>query len=129
MIQVDNADAYFAGRTVGAAWQEFSAAQRKAAIEQAKRDFSRALKRPMREDEPQYKYGDATRDEYAVYEQALYTLLRDAQPNGVTGGDIPSLKPDEKQNTGHSLATGKGKWSEEALSWLGIQGGVQIVLG
>jgi len=129
MINVDNADAYFSARTMGAAWMEFASDQRKAAIEQAKRDLSRALNRPMTEDEAQYVYGDQTRDEYAVYEQALYTLLRDAQPRGVTGSDIPSLSPDERQNTGYTLSSGKGKWSEEALAWLGAGGRVQIVLG
>ena len=127
-INIDNADAYFATRTVVAAWGEYSAEQRKAAIEQAKRDLSRALGRPMREDEPQYRYGDETRDEYAVYEQAVFTLLRDAEPKG-NGSDIPSLDPDEKADARTVMRTGGGKWSEEALAWLGASGRVQTVLG
>ena len=128
MIDVNGADAYFATRTMGETWKEFSADQRKGAIEQAKRDFSRALGRPMREDEPQYRYGDQTRDEYAVYEQALFTLLRDANPNG-TGTDIPSLEPDEKQDRRYTLGSGRGKWSEEALAWLGASNRVETVMG
>lgn len=128
-ITVDNADTYFASRTIRKQWLEYSPEQRKAAIEQAKRDLSRALGRPMKEDEPQFKYGDQTRDEYAVYEQAVYTLLRDALPNGNTGVETPSLEPDEKQNTGHTLRSGRGKWSEEALAWLGASGRVEVMLG
>ncbi len=128
MIGVDGADAYFATRTMGKHWREYSVEQRDGAIQQAKRDFSRALGRPMREDEPSYVFGQTTRDEYAVYEQALYTLLRDIQPDG-TGTDIPSLEPDEKQNRGYTLKSGKGKWSEEALAWLGASGRVEIVMG
>lgn len=127
-MDVNGADAYFATRTMGKAWTEFSADQRKTAIEQAKRDLSRALGRAMREDEPQYRYGDQTRDEYAVYEQALYTLLRDENPNG-GGSDIPALEPDEKQDRQYTLGTGKGKWSEEALAWLGASNRVETVMG
>ena len=128
MIDVNGADAYFATRTMGEHWKEFSADQRKCAIEQAKRDLSRALGRAMREDEPQFKYGDQTRDEYAVYEQAVYTLLRHVNPSG-TGVDIPSLEPDEKQDRQYTLGTGRGKWSEEALAWLGVSNRVETVMG
>lgn len=128
MIDVTGADAYFSTRTMGGAWKEFSADQRKCAIEQAKRDLSRALGRPMRENEGAYVYGQQRRDEFAVYEQALYALLRDAQPNG-RGTDIPSLEPDEKQPHGYTLKTGLGKWSEEALAWLGASGRVETVMG
>lgn len=128
MIDVNGADAYFATRTMGAAWKEFSAEQRKCAIEQAKRDLARALRRPMEEHEPQFRYGDVTRDEFAVYEQALFTLLRDVNPNG-GGSDIPSIEPDEKKPSGYTLGTGKGKWSEEALAWLGASSRVETVMG
>ncbi len=128
MIDIDNANAYFSTRTVGKQWLEFSTDQRKAAIEQAKRDLSRALNRPMRENENPYQYGDTTRDEYAVYEQAIYTLLRDALPD-LEGVSVPPLEPDEKQNTSYSMKTGVGKWSEEALAWLGASGRVEVMLG
>ena len=128
MIDITGADAYFATRTMGATWLEFSADQRKCAIEQAKRDLSRALGRAMREDEPQFRFGDQTRDEYAVYEQALYALLRDVNPSG-TGADIPSLEPDEKQDRQYTLGSGRGAWSKEALSWLGASNRVETVMG
>ena len=126
MIDVDGA--YFSTRTMGRQWEEYSVDQRKSAILQAKRDLSRALGRAMDEDEPSYRFGEQKRDEYAVYEQALYTLLRDLQPNG-TGTDIPSLEQDEKQSHGYTLKSGLGKWSEEALAWLGVTGRVEIVMG
>ena len=128
-INVDGADAYFSSRTSHDDWQAYSADQRKAAIEQAKRDFSRALGRPMREDEAQYRYGDRTRDEYAVYEQALFTLLRDAQQRGLALSPIPSLNPDEAQDPRTVHSTGYCKWSSEALAWLGATVRTEIVKG
>lgn len=117
MICIQNANAYFKGRTIGAKWAEYSAEQKTAAIDQARRDLSRALRRPMRDDEPPYREGDTKRDEFAVYEQAVYSLLRDAQPNG-GGSSVPSLDPDEPKPRSNTLAVGGGKWSIEALSWL-----------
>ena len=114
-INVDGADAYFSSRTSGDDWAAYSATQRKAAIEQAKRDFSRALGRPMR-------------DEYAVYEQALYTLLRDATQKGAVSR-TPSLNPDEHKEPRTVHSTGYGKWSSEALAWLGASVRTEIVKG
>lgn len=128
MIGIINAESYFASRTMGARWNDYSTEQKEAAIEQAKRDLSRAIGRPMREDEPQYRYGDTQRDEYAVYEQALYLLLRDCNPD-VTGVVQPSADPDERQTPGHTLKSGRGAYSEEALAWLGAHGRVEIVMG
>ena len=127
-IDVNGADTYFSSRTSGDDWAAYSVAQRKAAIEQAKRDFSRALGRPMREDEAQYRYGDRTRDEYAVYEQVLYTLLRDATQKGAVSR-TPSLNPDEHKEPRHVHSTGYGKWSSEALAWLGAAVRTEIVKG
>ena len=127
-IDVNGADAYFSTRTSGDDWLSYSASQRKGAIEQAKRDFSRALGRPMREDEAQYRYGDRTRDEYAVYEQAFYTLLRDATQKGAVSR-TPSLNPDEHKEPRTVHSTGYGKWSSEALAWLGASVRTEIVKG
>lgn len=117
MISVGNANAYFEGRTVGKFWDEYSGEQKEAAITQARRDLSRAIGRPMNDDEPPYVEGDRRRDEYAVYEQALYTLLRDTNPEG-GGSAVPSLNGDEVRQKNATLAVGGGKWSIEALSWL-----------
>ena len=128
-IDIGGANAYFKSRTSCDDWGSYSVEQRIAAIEQAKRDFSRALGRPLKEDEPPYAYGDRTRDEYAVYEQALYTLLRDAQQKGVTSSSLPSLNPDEAQDPRRIHSTGVGKWSTEALAWLGATLRVEIAKG
>jgi len=128
MIDVKNADAYFASHPMGANWKEYGADQRTTAIEYAKRELSRALGRPMNEAEAPYRYGDKVRDEYAVYEQALYVLLRDCQPNS-TGVVMPSAEPDEAQPTAHTMAHGKDHFAAEALRWLGSSVRVQVVLG
>ena len=113
---------------MGANWEEYSAEQRSNAVEYAKRELSRALGRPMKEDEPAYSYGDRVRDEYAVYEQALYVLLRDCQPASA-GVVMPSAEPDEAQPTAHTMAKGKDHFAAEALRWLGGGVRVETVLG
>ncbi len=128
MICIDNADAYFFAHPMGKVWKEYDAEQRTNAIEYAKRELSRALGRPLRDDEPQYKYGDRVRDEYAAYEQALYALLRDRQPK-VAGVVMPSAEPDEAQPTAHTMANGKDHFAAEALRWLGGSVRVETVLG
>lgn len=117
MICVQNANAYFQGRTVGKFWGEYSGEQKVAAIAQARRDLARAIGRPMKDDEPPYEEGQKKRDEFAVYEQALYSLLRDANPEG-TGEALPSLNGDETRSKLTLMSVGGGKWSIEALSWL-----------
>ena len=128
MICIDNADAYFFAHPMGKVLKEYDAEQRTNAIEYAKRELSRALGRPLRDDEPQYKYGDRVRDEYAAYEQALYALLRDSQPK-VAGVVMPSAEPDEAQPTAHTMANGKDHFAAEALRWLGGSVRVETVLG
>ena len=129
MIDVANADAYFKAHPMGASWGEYTAEQRKSAIEYAKRELSRALGRALNENEPQYKYGDRVRDEYAAYEQALFVLLRDCQPKTAGGVVMPAAEPDEAKPTTHTLANGKDHFSAEALRWLGGSMRVETVLG
>lgn len=116
-ITVQNANAYFRGHTLGSSWNEYSGEQKDMAIQQARRDLSRALGRALDDEEPPYVEGDTKRDEYAVYEQAVYSLIRSVQPNG-GGSSVPSLEPDEAKPKIHQLSIGGGKWSMEALSWL-----------
>jgi hypothetical protein len=114
MINVQNANSYFAGHTLGKAWNEYSGAQKDAAILQARRELSALVLRPMRDDEPPYREGDAWRDEYAVYEQAVYLLLRDSLPVG--GGELtPSLDEAKERPVPRSVC---GRWSESAVNWL-----------
>lgn len=116
-ITVQGASAYFRTTSFSEKWEEYSTDQQHAAIAQARRELAKALGRPMRDDEPPYAEGDAKRDEYAVYEQALYSLVRDAEPAG-GGAAIPSLDADDRRSVGFTLRDGFGNWSKRALSWL-----------
>ena len=116
MICVQNANNYFSGHALSRAWNEYSGEQKDAAILQAKRELSAELARPMAEDEPPYKFGDRTRDEYAVYEQAVFILLQRCHPEG--GGDATPVLDAENAKTlvPDSFA---GRWSKDAIRWLG----------
>ncbi len=118
MIDQSRATEYFKSTTFSAQWSQYSPSQQTAAIEMAKREFSRALGRALKEDEPEYAQGDRTREEYAAYEQALYTLLRDVEPTG-SGSAVPSLDQDDQRAPASSLAGSGGQWSPRALAWLG----------
>lgn len=116
-INVQNANAYFAAHVLGRAWNDYSAAQKDSAIMQAKRELSKALGRALKEDEPAYKFGERRRDEYAAYEQAVYLLLRDVQPEG--GGELtPAIGEAAVVQRTVPNAVCK-KWSQDALNWLG----------
>ena len=114
MINVQNANAYFAAHTFGRAWNEYSGAQKDAAIIQARRELSALVLRPMRDDEPPFREGEAHRDEYAVYEQAVYLLLRDSLPDG-SGELTPSLDEAKERPVPQAI---DGRWSKCAVNWL-----------
>ena len=123
MISVQNANLYFDGHTLARAWNEYSGAQKDAAILRARRELAREFGRPMNDDEPPYREGDQMRDEYAVYEQAAYLLLRDVHPEG-SGAAQPVLDAQE----GPSLVPQAfcNKWSRDALRWLGARVNTRI---
>jgi len=116
MISTSNANAYFSGHALARAWGEYSGEQKDAAILQAKRELSSELGRPMAEDEPPYKFGDRTRDEFAVYEQAAFILLRSCHPEG--SGDATPVLDAENAKTLVPDSFG-GRWSKDAIRWLG----------
>lgn len=115
-INIQNANAYFKGRTVGFQWDEYSTEQKDAAIIQARRDLAMALGRAMKDDEPEYKDGETTRDEYAVYEQAFYSLIRTANPRG--SGDVVQALESLETRAIERINTSCGGYSYEALKWL-----------
>ena len=117
-ITAEGASEYFKATTFYDLWAQYSYEQKAAAVEMAKREFGRALGRPLREDEPQYAVGDRTREEFAAYEQALYTLMRDTQPKG-GGSMVPSLDQDDQQPVAHTLGGSQNQFSTRALAWLG----------
>lgn len=114
-ITLERAREYFRTRTAGAVWEEYSSSQKEAALAQARRDLARLIGRPIRDDEPEYREGDRIREEYAVYEQALHSLIP-VGPRGGGDGAIPSLN--QEVSTSRASMTHSGKYSEEALAWL-----------
>lgn len=122
MIDVEGANKYFRTRTVFEQWNEFSTEQQSGAIEQAKRDLSRELGRVMNENEQPYQMGQKRRDEYAVYEQAFYSLMIYSFPTGNDSTVVSPLPNDEEnyqfENGAGRHLEGYGKWSKEALLWL-----------
>ena len=118
-ITIERAREYFKTRTTGPVWEEYATDQKEAALSQARRDLARLLGRPVKDDEPEYREGERIREEYAVYEQALYSLLRDnVAPRGMGNSAVPSLNQDEAESKVHTLRTGAGKYGAEALGWL-----------
>lgn len=123
MICTQNANAYFSGHTLARAWDEYSGEQKDAAILRARRELARELGRPMRDDEPPYREGEQRRDEYAVYEQAAYLLLRDVHPEGGVAAQ-PVL---DAEGAGTLVPKDfAGKWSRDALRWLGARVNTRI---
>lgn len=117
-ITAQGASEYFASTTFADWWAEYSSEQKEAAVEMAKREFGRALGRPLKEDEPPYQIGDKIREEFAAYEQALYTLMRDAKPKG-GGALVSALDQDDQSPPAHTLGGSKNQFSTRALAWLG----------
>jgi len=111
---LQNANAYFATHSKFALWDQFDASQKEAAIEQADLFLSRALRRPMRQDEPPVQKGDHRRDDLPVFEQALHYLMQlgigKARGNniGILRGNPPAV------------AAPGDEYAHEALRWLGI---------
>lgn len=127
MISFDNAQTYFSATShhKAAIWSAFGTSHRRGAVAAARRMLSRALGRAMNDSEAAYAEGDRTRDEYAVYEQALW-MLEHGQVADATGNDpVPVL-------TGSVDVAAKGQgdtcsvFSPEALRWLGWTGAAVI---
>ena len=117
-ITAQNASEYFKSTTFSDWWAEYSSEQKAAALEMAKRELGRALGRPLKEDEPPYHAGDRTREEFAAYEQALYTLMRDAQPKG-GGALVSALNQDDQKQPARTLGGSNDHFSPRALAWFG----------
>ena len=123
-IDIIGAGSYFQSHSKAGIWAQYSTAQKTSAIAQAKRELSRELGRVLDENEPAYQQGDETRDEYAVYEQALHLLGQAGKAmNGSSG--IPALKG-KSETTAKQVKT---KFSDDCLRWLGARIGVLMVRG
>ncbi len=126
MIDRTNADQYFNDHAQTAEWFGFSEGSREGAIASARRTLSRSLGRALRDDEPAYKEGDARRDEYAAYEQALHALQRSrvADPNASTPYPVAMPAQATVDVTGARVLL-----APEALRWLGVINTVRVVKG
>lgn len=128
MIDVTQADSYFRANnhTQAAQWGAYGHDARTGAIEEAKRILARALRRPMNEGLAPFRMGDTRRDDYAVFEQALF-LLR-SSPTGIMGGASPyppsvPVPESEDQEPERTYAGGVCK---AALIWLGIPAVISV---
>lgn len=120
MIDFDGAQIYFGGGNhyKAAIWSGFSATHRRGAIASARRVLTRALGRKLKDNELPYKEGDRLRDEYAIYEQALW-MLEHGQIADATGNDpVPVLTGAPEPNV--MRTAGAGLYAPEALRWLGV---------
>ena len=88
------------------------------AIASARRVLTRGLVRALVDDEEPYREGDRLRDEYAVYEQALY-MLENGQVADASGNDpVPVLTGRPEPSVARTA--GAGIYAPEALRWLGV---------
>lgn len=118
-----NANAYFAPGNHDKAdlWLRFDETRRAGAIATARRMFELELGRKMRETETDES---RWRDDFAVYEQALWLLL--GGPVGDGRGDVVSIlqgaAPAGQNAGGGQSPRGRDRWSLDALRWLGNVG-------
>tara|TARA_Y100000310_G_scaffold211955_1_gene212754 strand:+ start:349 stop:735 length:387 start_codon:yes stop_codon:yes gene_type:complete len=75
-MDINGADGYFAkdNHSRAGVWGKFSSDLKKAAIAEAKRDLTRILKRELDEPSDATDLTEFPRDDYAIFEQALYRL-------------------------------------------------------
>jgi len=130
-INKANADIYFSTHYNSAVWNAFPHESRTNAISSARREFSRALGRAMNDDESAYVEGDMVREEYAVYEQALYFLRTGRIADGNSAAPYPVAMPESGSDNANkrSDATPHPRYSEDALRWLGQYNGVSLSRG
>lgn len=125
MITYGGAIEYFNTHPRGQVWGQTSQPAANAALAHARRMLARALGRPMSDDETPYAEGDTTRDEYAVYEQALWLIINGVIANGEGSAPQPILAAD-----GDDLETPAKRddqiYAPEALRWLGYRGSVVV---
>lgn len=123
MIDFDGAQAYFGGNThyKSAVWSAFDQGRRIAAVASARRTLSRVLGRSLRDNEPAFAEGDRRRDEFAVYEQALWMLEHGQIADASGFAPVPVLTG-EVDKAGVDADGVAGLYAPEALRWLGWSG-------
>ena len=125
-INLQNANAYFApgNHDKSDLWLRFDDTRKAGAIASARRMFELELGRRMREtDTDDSRY----RDDFAVYEQALWILL--GTPIGDGRGDVVSILQGAApagQNAAGTGPYGRDRWSLDALRWMGSVGAAVV---
>ncbi len=119
-----DADQYFGAHAKTAEWFGFPEGSREGAIAGARRTLSRGLGRELYEYEA-YSEGDQARDDYAVYEQALYDLQRSRVSDPTSGIPYPVAMPSQSETTIPFTSL----YSPDALRWLGAVNAVSCVRG
>jgi hypothetical protein len=126
-INKAGADTYFSPTThVNAAlWSNFTPNQRTAAIAQAKRQLSRALRMDLNENEAAYTGGVYVMESYACYEQALYLLLNSQIANAMGADPQPTITGMAEVDTG-AIMNGAFGFATAALEWLNWSGAATV---
>jgi len=128
-ISANGALEYFSTHVEGVVWQAYGEALQAMAIVHARRELSRMLGRELSDSESAYVEGDQLRDEYAVYEQALYLLRMSSMPNAESSAPVfATPDPDSKPSAGVVLRHGLGI-APGACRWLGVRTTYAVVRG
>jgi hypothetical protein len=88
--------------------------------------LGRALGRELDDDEAAYVEGDRTRDEYAVYEQALWILENGVIANGDGSAPMAEIVGASARQAPSEAQAQREAFAPEALRWLGWGGMVTI---
>lgn len=125
MIDANGAADYFDGHLKADIWSNASETATDAAIVQARRILSRALGRAMCDTLAAYVEGETVRDDFAVYEQAIYLIENGAIANGQGSAPQPVLAG-AVDRTDTMRAGALDILAPEALRWLGYRGAVTV---
>jgi hypothetical protein len=127
-IDTNGASAYFTEHPRASVWQGAAPEAQQAALTHARRQLARTLGRGLNDAEAAYIEGDTSRDEYAVYEQALYLLQNHPGPN--VEGSVPGFVSQDPAVKNAGRPGGAALLAPETLRWLGVTGpGAIIVSG
>lgn len=120
-ITLENADIYFSGdnHTMSAVWSAYTETQRKAALATARRNIERSLHRTLKDSQTD---GDDIRDDFAVFEQALFELRKRPMSNANEGQPYPVAQDAVLAQGAEAVRSRFPQWSDEALRWLGWNG-------
>lgn len=120
-ISAANADAYFApgNHSQAEIWLKFTAQHRAGAVATARRMFEREFRRAL--DDSGASDTISYREDYAVYEQALWILLGTPFGDG-SGGDAVAILSGETPSESTAGGRKRDRWNPDAIRWLGGTG-------